>query len=513
MSTQMTSLSTLLTQLQAIAPQAILRSDSRQVTQGDIFFAYPVAKNAGDGRHYIDNALNNGAAAVVFDDEDFSWNMQYQVPHFPVPNLSSRLGEIANHWYGAPDREMLTVAVTGTNGKTSCSQWIAAALSGIGQACGVIGTLGYGLYQHGQIDHLTQTGFTTPDALQLQKNLCSIQHAGAKALAIEASSIGLQQGRLNGLHIDIALFTNLTRDHLDDHGTFENYAAAKALLFQRPELKIAIINLDDLFGLQLVEQLQQHQQVKIIGYSLVHPIHPTHPTVPVIYAHQIRHLAGGTQCQVQSIFGGGLLKTKMIGEFNVSNILGVLAVLLAQGITWQAASQVISSLNPVAGRMQQLGAANQVMVIVDYAHTPDALEKTLSTLLSIAVERQGELWCVFGCGGDRDPGKRPQMGQIAELAQHVVVTSDNPRSENPEEIIRQIVTSMKKIPQTIEDRANAILYAIKHAKTNDVVLIAGKGHEDYQEIKGKKWSFSDRAHAELALAAVAVSGHATRGEN
>jgi UDP-N-acetylmuramoyl-L-alanyl-D-glutamate--2,6-diaminopimelate ligase len=504
----------LLDELRVIAPAANLRSDSRQVENGDIFFAFPVAKNAGDGRQYIQAAISNGAAAVVYDADNFVWNDEQKVPHFPVTALSSELGVIANTWYGHPDQEMFTVAVTGTNGKTSCSQWIAAAFSHLAVPCGVIGTLGCGVYQNGQLEHLSETGFTTPDALQLQSNLQSMQEQGAKALAIEASSIGLQQQRLNGLHIDVAVFTNLTRDHLDYHGSFENYATAKVLLFERSELKIAIINLDDVFGEELVQRLLARQEVKVIGYSL---LHKTHPTVPVIFADQIRHQVAGTQFQVSSPFGYGNIKTKMIGEFNVSNVLGVLGVLLASDITWQIAAETISLLNPVAGRMQQLGSPNQVMIVIDYAHTPDALEKTLTTLKAVSQERRGALWCVFGCGGDRDTGKRPQMGRIAELAQHVVVTSDNPRSENPGGIIRQIIEGMKTTPQVIEDRANAILYAIKHAKAQDIVLIAGKGHENYQEINGKKWPFSDHSHAELALAAVAVSGGhaglAARGEH
>lgn len=508
------NLHALIDELKALAPMACLRSDSRQVKFGDIFFAFPVAKNAGDGRLYIQAALDNGAAAVVYDSENFAWNDAQKIPHFPVTALSSEVGVIASVWYGHPDQEMFTVAVTGTNGKTSCSQWIAAAFSHLAMPCGVIGTLGCGIFQNEQLEHLGETGYTTPDALQLQSNLRSLQKRGAKALAIEASSIGLQQQRLNGLHIDAAIFTNLTRDHLDYHGSFESYAAAKSLLFDRSELKIAIINLDDAFGETLIQRLLARKEIKVIGYSL---LHKTHPAIPVIFADQIRHLVAGTQVQVSSPFGQGNIKTKMIGEFNVSNVLGVLGVLLANGVAWQTAAETVSLLEPVAGRMQQLGSPNQVMVVIDYAHTPDALEKTLTTLMAVSQERRGALWCVFGCGGDRDPGKRPQMGHIAELAQHVVVTSDNPRSENPGEIIRQIIAGMKTSPQVIEDRANAILYAIKHANAQDIVLIAGKGHEDYQEINGKKWPFSDRSHAELALAAIAVSGgHASlaaRGEN
>ncbi len=489
------------------APNAQLTSDSRAIAVGDIFFAFPVTAQAGDGRRHIKSAIENGAAAIIFDSENFAWDESFTIPHLPVAQLRESLGAIANIWYGKADQDMFIVAVTGTNGKTSCSQWLAKALSMTSSPCAVIGTLGVGNYRNGVLENLVETGFTTPDAIQLQRRLFDLHDAGAQALAIEASSIGLQQGRLNGLHVDVALLTNLTRDHLDYHGDMDAYAAAKTILFDWPGLAAAVVNLDDEYGVQIAQKLhlqsaQQQNKVRVLGYSLKHK---EHPSAEVIYASNLRTHHAGTNFHVESAFGSGQVKTQMIGRFNVSNVLGVLSVLLAKGISWTAAVSAIEKLESVPGRMQQLGSAGRAMVVIDYAHTPDALEKTLLTLQQVALERQGELWCVFGCGGDRDPGKRPQMGKIAEVAQHVVVTSDNPRTEKPDMIIQDILKGMSVTPHMIEDRASAILFAIKHAGKNDVVLLAGKGHETYQDIDGKKWPFSDEEHAALALASVATS--------
>lgn len=491
------------------APHAQLSSDTRSLQKGDVFFAFPIGADSGDGRRHIRKAIENGAAAIVFDPENFVWDDTLHVPHLAVSELQAAAGQIANAWYARPDLQMFTVAVTGTNGKTSCSQWLAQTLSSTGAPCAVIGTLGVGNYRNAVLESLTETGFTTPDAIQLQRRLADLRDAGAEALAIEASSIGLQQGRLNGLHFDAALFTNLTRDHLDYHGNMDSYAAAKSILFDWPQLGLAILNLDDAYGVQLAQSLAQRQPAtKLLGYSLTIP---QHPDVAVIYASNLRTHHAGTSFHVESPYGRGLIKTQMVGRFNVSNVLGVLCVLLARGVTWAKAVGAIEKLQSVPGRMQQLGTAGHVMVVIDYAHTPDALEKTLTALQQVAHERQGQLWCVFGCGGDRDPGKRPQMGKLAELAQHVVVTSDNPRTESPAAIIQDILQGMSGTPHVIEDRANAILYAIRHAGNNDVVLLAGKGHETYQDINGKKWPFSDAEHASLALATVATSGAQKRG--
>ncbi len=489
------------------APQAHLRGDSRLVEAGDVFFAFPIPGAKGDGRRHIQSAIERGAAAIVYEAcEEITW-MQ-TVPQLAVRDLLAQLGAIANAWHCQPDNGMLSVAVTGTNGKTSCSQWIANALSQAMGSCAVIGTLGIGHYRSGQLMQLEETGFTTPDALKLQASLAELKQRGVSAFAMEASSIGLHQGRMNGLHVDIALLTNLTRDHLDYHQTMEAYAACKQALFEWPGLQHAVINLDDTFGKELALHLQQnHSAVQMLGYGIdLEKV----DGVSLLNASQLRTTQLGTQFFVESPYGSGTVKTRMIGRFNVSNVLGVIGVLLAQGIAWDKTVGIIEKLKSVPGRMQQLGSSGQVMVVVDYAHTPDALDKTIETLLELVNERQGELWCVFGCGGDRDPGKRAQMGRIAQKAHQVVVTSDNPRTENPTKIMQDIVAGMQGTPLQMEDRASAILYAVKHAQANDVVLIAGKGHEDYQEIQGKKWPFSDEQHALLALATIATNASMRR---
>ncbi|MFZ6766395.1 UDP-N-acetylmuramoyl-L-alanyl-D-glutamate--2,6-diaminopimelate ligase [Undibacterium sp. Di26W] len=497
----------LLDWLKQIAPEALLRSDSRNINKGDIFFA--LRTHINDGRQHIAHAVANGAAAVVHEADNFTWDASIAVPHLAVESLLALAGPVAHAWYGQADSDWFNVAVTGTNGKTSCSQWIARALSLNGTPSAVIGTLGTGIYNNGTAGQLVETGYTTPDAIGLQQKIAELKQDGAQALAIEASSIGLDQGRLNGLHFDVAVLTNLTRDHLDYHGDMATYAESKASLFDWPGLGMAVLNLDDAFGLQLVQRVQAgHTATRIIGYSLEKN---TVPGIEVLTASNLKTNYAGTSFHLESPYGSGLVKTQLIGKFNVSNILAVMAVLLGKGVAWNKAVSIIEKLNPVPGRMQLLGTAGHVMVVIDYAHTPDALEKTLEVLQQVAQERDGKLWCVFGCGGDRDPGKRPQMGKIAESASQVVVTSDNPRSEDPSAIIQDILKGMSGTPQVIEDRANAILYAIKHADNHDVVLLAGKGHETYQDINGKKWPFSDEEHAALALATVATSGNMKRG--
>ncbi|MCH8620213.1 UDP-N-acetylmuramoyl-L-alanyl-D-glutamate--2,6-diaminopimelate ligase [Undibacterium sp. TS12] len=489
------------------APNAQLRSDSRSIQTGDVFFALRTSNT--DGRAHIAHAIVNGAVAVVYEADHFVWDEALRTPHLAVADLQEVAGHVAHAWYGQAEQAWFNVAITGTNGKTSCSQWIAKALSLNGTPSAVVGTLGIGQYRNGVIGQLAETGYTTPDAIALQQKIAELNRDGAQALAIEASSIGLHQGRLNGLHFDVAVLTNLTRDHLDYHGDMANYAAAKTRLFEWQDLGTAVINLDDAYGLELVAHMQVKQSAtRILGYSLDKK---DFPGLDVLVASNLKTNHAGTSFHLDSPFGSGLVKTQLIGKFNVSNILAVLAVLLSKGIALSKALSIIEKLTPVPGRMQLLGTAGHVMVVIDYAHTPDALEKTLEALQQVATERNGKLWCVFGCGGDRDPGKRPQMGKIAEQAQHVVVTSDNPRTEDPTQIIQDILAGMTGAPQVIEDRANAILYAIKHADNHDVVLLAGKGHETYQDIKSKKWPFSDEEHAALALATVATSGNMKRG--
>ena len=516
------------------APGATLTADSRRVQHGDVFFAYAAAPDDGvprDGRDFIEDAIARGAVAVVHDDAGFVWPPTIPVPHLACPKLQQIAGPIASGYYGQPDAAMFSVAVTGTNGKTSCSQWLGNALSRAGLPTLVVGTFGTGLVENGKNADFNSTGYTTPDALQLQAALAEARERGARALAIEASSIGLQQQRMRGLHIDVALFTNLTRDHLDYHGDMPAYEAAKTALFEWPGLGHAVINLDDPMGQRLVARLRSNAPaVRLTGYSrqldATAATRMLGPQATFLAASEIRGSHAGTQFQLLALQTAQtsdsphstthapqvpfpsrvLLKTRLVGDFNVSNVLGVLGVLLARGQSLPIALGAIELLQPVAGRMQQIGGPEQPLVVIDYAHTPDALEKTLASLRSLADARHGALWCVFGCGGDRDPGKRPQMGAVAQAADHVIVTSDNPRSELAAAIIADIVAGIdpQRAPHVIEDRASAILWALRHAARADVILLAGKGHENTQEIKGRKLQFLDADHAALGLQARAT---------
>ncbi len=488
------------------APQGRLASDSRRVQAGDVFFAYP--GEAGDGRAFIGAAIAQGAAAVVYEERDFAWDAAWSLPHLALAGLKKNAGPIAHAFHGMPDAGMFTVGVTGTNGKTSCAVWLGQALARLGNPTAVIGTLGVALFKGRTEPLFDVTGYTTPDAVLLAGKVAAMRDAGATALAIEVSSIGLEQGRALGMHFDVALFTNLTRDHLDYHGDMDSYEAAKLKLFEWPGLKAAVLNLDDPAGLRLAAHLQStNAALPLIGYSLRdRAAQPDLEGVAMLRAAQFRSRNSGTDFHLDSPYGGATVKTQLVGHFNISNALAVLGALMVKGVALRAALDAIEALTPAPGRMQQVGGQEAPMVVIDYAHTPDALEKTLLALRQVARERGGQLWCVFGCGGDRDPGKRPQMGAIAQIAEHVLVTSDNPRSEEAAAIIAEIVAGMDAAHptstfQAIEDRAAAILSAVKHAAKPDVILLAGKGHEPYQEIKGRKMPFSDADHAALALAA------------
>jgi UDP-N-acetylmuramoyl-L-alanyl-D-glutamate--2,6-diaminopimelate ligase len=510
----MTSLDDICQWIKAAAPGGRLVSDSRRIGRGDVFFAYP-GEGAADGRNYIGQAIENGAAAVVYEARGFasdeSTGLPHEVPHLAVENLKKNAGVIAHAYYGQPDAGMFTVGVTGTNGKTSCALWTAQALARLGsvdEGVAVIGTLGVGLVRARAEAEFDATGYTTPDAVLLATRLAGLRDAGARALAIEVSSIGLVEERTAGMHFDVAVFTNLTRDHLDYHGDMDSYEAAKLQLFEWPGLKHAVLNLDDPAGLRIAAYLQaQRPEVAITGYTVrSEEEQPALNGIAILRASQLRSRPAGTEFTLDAPEGSALARTRLVGHFNVSNALAVLGVLLAKGAPLRAALAAIETLEPAPGRMQQIGGLEAPLVVIDYAHTPDALEKALGALRQVAQERGGQLWCVFGCGGDRDPGKRPQMGAIAQIAEHVLVTSDNPRSEEPRAIIEQIVAGMdpqhpSSTFQAIEDRAAAILSAVKHAGKPDVILLAGKGHEPYQEIKGRKMPFSDADHAALALSA------------
>ncbi|MFM0735619.1 UDP-N-acetylmuramoyl-L-alanyl-D-glutamate--2,6-diaminopimelate ligase [Paraburkholderia xenovorans] len=484
-----------------VQPGAHLHADTRSLAAGDVFFAYAV--DGADNRAHIAGALERGAAAVLVQTEGFSGVID-PATTLAVPALNELAGAIASAWYKDPSDGMLTIGVTGTNGKTSCSQWISAALTALGTRCAIIGTLGTGL--PGQ---LVQTGFTTPDAPQLQRSLAQLRDAGAQAVAMEVSSHALHQGRVNGTAFDIAVFTNLTQDHLDYHGTFEAYEAAKARLFAWPDLRAAVINRDDAAGRRLLESTQGH--ARTIAYGIGGTLQDAPQADALLLASNVRATAAGTAFHLTtSEWGDAEVEVQTLGAFNVSNLLGVLGALLAAGVPFFVALAELAKLESVNGRMQRLGGRlqnDEPLVVIDYAHTPDALEKTLEALRPIATARGGELICMFGCGGDRDATKRPLMGAIAEkFADGVVVTSDNPRGEDPLSIIEQAAAGMKDASKArrIEDRASAILQAIRGAAREDVVLLAGKGHEATQEIMGKKRAFSDQDHARLALAARAT---------
>ena len=456
-----------------------LVSDSRRCTPGAAFFAYPGEK--ADGRAHIAEALARGASAVLWDAEGFAWREEWRAPNVAVAGLKQRAGELAAAFHAHPSNSMWMCGVTGTNGKTSCSQWIAAALARQGTKSAVIGTLG-----SGYPGALGDTGNTTPDALELQALLARFRDEGARAVAMEVSSHGLVQGRVNGVRFACALFTNLSQDHLDYHGTMERYAEAKALLFRCAGLHSAVLNLDDPFGAELARRLRGH--VRTIGYTLGAV---SAPVDEALCLNRAMELTYGSAT--------GTLATRQVGRFNLSNVLGVMGCLLAYGISFADALRLIAELPSVPGRMERVG--ERPLVIVDYAHTPDALDQVLQTLRAVADERGGRLAVVFGAGGDRDPAKRPLMGQAAARhADRVVITSDNPRSEEPMRIIEAVAAGAGAGALREPDRRRAIESAVLQAEPQDVVLIAGKGHESYQEIAGRRLPFSDQDVARAALA-------------
>jgi UDP-N-acetylmuramoyl-L-alanyl-D-glutamate--2,6-diaminopimelate ligase len=464
-----------------------LSSDSRRCAPGVAFFAYPGA--AADGRAYIADAIARGATGVVWEANGFAWRDEWRVPNAPVRGLKQQAGSLAHEFYGRPSEALWTCGVTGTNGKTSCSQWIAAALSGAGAKCGVIGTLGAGFR-----GALEDAGNTTPDALELHRLLAAMRRQDAAAVAMEVSSHGLEQGRVNGVAFDCALFTNLTHDHLDYHGSLDAYAAAKARLFESAGLACAVLNLDDAFGVHLAARLRG-RGLRTIGYSLspaaVAPGSVTEFVAALHIAPQRLELA--------TSWGEAQTDFYQLGRFNVSNALGVLGCLLTYGLPFGQAVAALASLPAVRGRMQRVGEAP--LTVIDYAHSPDALDKVLQVLRSVADARRGRLVAVFGAGGDRDRSKRPLMGAVASrLADRIVLTSDNPRSEDPLAIIHEIESGVRAQHAVEADRARAIESAIAQAADADVVLISGKGHESWQETGGRRLPFSDAAVAQAALA-------------
>ena len=472
-----------------------LVADSREVKIGDTFVAFPGMKS--DGRRHIAAAIAQGANAVIYEAEDFEWDEHWQVPHLAIAGLRGQSGELADHIYSQPTEKLWMVGVTGTNGKTSTTHWIAQVLSEIGRRCAVIGTLG-----NGYSDALQATANTTPEAIQVHKLCAEYLHGGAQAVAMEVSSHALDQGRIDGVHFDVALLTNLSRDHLDYHGDMESYAASKRKFFNVRTLRYVVLNLDDVTGAAWAESLR-NEDVEVVAYGLSDAAlqRAQQLGLRMVYGHLLQMTDSGLSLGVHSSWGTARLESHLVGRFNAENLLGVLAVLLVSNIELAVAVESLAHVQAVSGRMQRLGGKAQPNVIVDYAHTPDALEKVLQTLREMMQTTGGNLICVFGCGGNRDQGKRPLMGQVAvRLADRSIVTSDNPRDEDPQEIIDQIIIGMRDDKHSvIVDRAAAIYHAIAHAQPGDTVLIAGKGHEQYQEVGGVKHAFSDTEVAQHAL--------------
>lgn len=469
--------------LRARAPQGQLRTDSRHVQPGDIFIAWPGA--AVDGRAFVAQALAHGAAACLVEHDgsaDFAF-ADARIASFT--GLKAVTGSLAAQWLGHPAQALRIVAVTGTNGKTSTAWWLAHALP----RCAMVGTLGVGLPPH-----FTSTGMTTPDPVLLQTEFAKFIAAGAEFAAIEASSIGIVEHRLAGTAIDTAVFTNFTQDHLDYHGSMDAYWQAKAQLFDWPGLRVAVVNVDDAQGRALAQTLAPRSALEVWTVGLQHPAR--------LMAVDIAHTAQGMAFTVVEGQQRQPMQTALIGQYNISNLLGVLATLRGQGHSLAQAVAACASLQPVPGRMQQIAVVGQPLVAIDYAHTPDALQQALAALRPLAQARGGRLCCVFGCGGNRDARKRPLMGAAAEQgADQVLVTSDNPRLEDPQAIVADILAGMR--PQTPYelDRAAAIAQAIAQADARDVVLLAGKGHEDYQDAQGHKRPFSDYHEAARAVQA------------
>ena len=469
-----------------------LSSDSRHAGVSDAFVAYAFDER-NDGRRYVPQALENGVKAVLWQ-KDSQVMPAMAAVNLGVPELNVCAGHIAHAFYGEPSNAMNMIALTGTNGKTSCAQWVAQFLTALNQQCAMIGTLGVGF-----VDAMKETGFTTPQAIEVHRLLAEVKLQGAQAVAMEVSSHALEQGRVNGVAFDVALFTNLSRDHLDYHGSMAEYEAAKARLFTWQGLQVAVINTDDEAGVRMMA-VAQANDIRVIAYGL-----KAAPAGVESYlqAVAIDQSGASTVFTLHDSDATHSVVSSVVGEFNVMNLLGVFGVLKALGFAFSDIVPLCAAIQAAPGRMQRFGGDAAPLAVVDFAHTPDALEKTLQALRPIAAARGGRLVCVFGCGGDRDAGKRPQMGEIAaRMADVVVVTSDNPRTEEPNGIVAQIVQGAAQGVAQVNvevDRRLAIDEAIAQADVADVVLVAGKGHEAYQDIMGVKHPYSDLEQVNQAI--------------
>jgi UDP-N-acetylmuramoyl-L-alanyl-D-glutamate--2,6-diaminopimelate ligase len=462
-----------------------LALDSRRVTPGAVFLA--CQGRSTHGLAHAAEAVGGGAVAVLWEPAPGldAPVLPAHVAVLAIPDLGLRAGEIADRFFGRPSADLRVAGFTGTNGKTTSAYLLAQAADLVGRRGAYLGTIGFG-----RPGALRDAGLTTPDAVSVHRRLAEARDAGAKTLSLEVSSHALDQQRVAAVRFDTAVFTNLTRDHLDYHGTLEAYGAAKARLFRTPGLRCAVINARDPFGRTLAEAVER--DVERVLFSTSNEVW-AEPGAGWIRVPELRATTAGLTLHVESSWGAGTLRSRLVGEFNAENLLAVLGVLLGWGVPMQQALVALAACAAPPGRMEAFGGGAQALALVDYAHSPDALAKVLD---AARVHARGRLICVFGCGGDRDPGKRPLMGAIAEShADVVVVTDDNPRTEEPRVILEQILAGMRDATaaHVIADRAEAIHYALAEADSGDVVVIAGKGHEDYQVVGTEVRPFSDRA--------------------
>ncbi|WP_428035558.1 UDP-N-acetylmuramoyl-L-alanyl-D-glutamate--2,6-diaminopimelate ligase [Amphritea sp.] len=456
--------------------------DSRKVKPGDLFFARDGVNHKGID--FVCSAAAEGAVAAIVDDAELAAadSIDVTIPLIGVADVAAQIGEVASRFFGEPSLHLRVVAITGTNGKTSCAHYIAQLLEQCGETCGLIGTVGNGLL--GQLHEATHT---TPDAIGVHRLLAELRAKGATVVVMEVSSHALDQQRVSGVHFKAAGFTNLSRDHLDYHGDMDSYGAAKARLFYNMDIDHQVVNADDAFGATILARKDGQER---IGFG--------ESERAAVRATEVRLSATGIQAHIETPQGSFLLNTALIGRFNLSNLLLTVAITQKMGFDLKQIEAGLQRLTAVAGRMQ-LVSRQAPLVVVDYAHTPDALEKALEALRNHC---QGQIWCVFGCGGDRDSGKRAQMAQVAErLADRIVVTSDNPRTEDPQQIISMIMAGFDSTAAVIceSDRKLAIQRAVAALQSDDILLIAGKGHENYQDIQGVKMPFDDLAVARDAL--------------
>ncbi len=466
-----------------------LALDSRKVQAGDLFLA--VAGTRTHGMEHARQAIALGAVAVAWEPVAGNTGLAESAALLPapvvaVPGLSQLVGLIADRFYGHPSHGLFMIGVTGTDGKTSCAHFIAQALDSADRRCGLIGTLGNGLY-----GDLSSATHTTPDALSMQQLLLSMQQKGARCVVSEVSSHAMDQGRVRGVNFDLAVLTNLTRDHLDYHGSVEAYAEAKRKLFHSDGLRYAVINADDAFGSALLDAIPPG--VAPVAYRLENEPFRTRCPAQWVVGRRLVTDMDGLQMEVVTPWGSGTLRSNLLGRFNASNLLATLASLCVAGLPFDEALRRLAATRTVPGRMERFDTgAGHPLAVVDYAHTPAALKAVLK---SLRAHCSGRLWCVFGAGGDRDRGKRPEMGAVAEShADRVVLTDDNPRTEDPQQIIADLCSGIRQpaLVHVEHDRAHAIAWALRSAGAGDIVLVAGKGHETVQLVGNRTLPFSDR---------------------